>query len=166
MKTLIAYATRYGATRDCAEKIAALIGRDTDLIEIGKAAAADPGSYDRIIIGSPVYLSRVPKAVQRFASAHESILMCKKVALFLCCIQDMEEPLRQQFRSGFSDRLIDHAVMIRGLGGRIQYDRLRPTDQFLMRLIAGKKRTQRSIDLDTITDQNIRSFANDFLCRT
>lgn len=65
-RVLIAYASKYGSTRGVAERIATRLSEHGSLPEILEAdETIDVGSYDAVVLGSPVYYgSWLPKAVE------------------------------------------------------------------------------------------------------
>jgi menaquinone-dependent protoporphyrinogen oxidase len=56
MRVLIAYASRYGATKGIAERIAATLSQQgVEATVVDAQRAADPAGYDAAIIGSASY---------------------------------------------------------------------------------------------------------------
>jgi menaquinone-dependent protoporphyrinogen oxidase len=83
MSVLVAYATRHGATRGIAERIA------TRLTEIGVPADArnvtevrDPATYDAFVVGSAAYLFHWLKDATAFVKRHRNLLAQRPVWLF------------------------------------------------------------------------------------
>lgn len=159
LKTLIVCATKYGATRICAEKIARSLPQKADIVQLGKDSVPPLSEYDAVILGSSVYMGRMRKEMAVFAKKNEAALLEKKLALFLCCIQDLEEPLKAQMESGFSKKLMSHACACRGLGGTVDMARLSRLDRFIMNLILGRRRSGTGGNVDTLSEERIRDFA-------
>ena len=110
MKTLVVYYSMSGNTEWAAEKIAGLLGADTLRLEPvkayptagfakffhgGKSAVfkekpalkpyrADPASYDRIVIGFPVWAGNVAPPIRTFADENAEALSGKPVSAFAC----------------------------------------------------------------------------------
>ena len=82
MKTLIIYASHYGATREIARRISARIDGAV-LHDLRQAAAPSIDGYDGVIIGSPLYAGTVKKEVKAFVARHAEGLRGKAVGLFL-----------------------------------------------------------------------------------
>ncbi len=161
MPTLILYATKYGATRTVAERLAALLPGKAELFDLSAGAAEpDLAPYDTVVVGTSVYMSKPRKEVKRFCEKNESVLLSKKLGLFLCCIQDLENTVETQLSVTFSKALRAHAVALGALGGRVEYDKLRGMDKPIMKMIAGslQKQTGKNV-FDTISDDRIRQFA-------
>ncbi len=139
MRTLIAYATKYGGTRTCAEKLSKMLPGDTDLLELSRATAADLSPYDAVIVGTSVYMGKPRKEAVSFCERNRNALLTKKLGLFLCCIQDQDKVVAQQLSMAFPQKLRMHAVAAGALGGVIEHSKLNRLDALLMKMIGGRK---------------------------
>lgn len=159
MNTLIAYAGKYGGTRSCAEKIKARLPGTVTLFDLEDGTAPDLSGYDTVIIGCSVYMGKPRKAVVRFCRAQSGALMEKDVGLFLCCIQDIEKSLMQQYALAFPKALLAHAKVHGQLGGVVDFTKLTPVDRFIMNLVAGDLRKKTGGDvISTLSDERIDRF--------
>jgi menaquinone-dependent protoporphyrinogen oxidase len=80
---LVAYATRYGSTREVAEAVAAT------LREGGLEVAFQPmrdvrtlAGYSAVVLGAPLYMFRWHKDARRFLARHRQALAERPVAIF------------------------------------------------------------------------------------
>lgn len=83
MRILVAYATRHGATRGIAERIAQTLehsGMQVTLSPVDGGARAD--DYDAFVIGSAAYMGRWLKEATEFVRRHQSVLAGRPVWLF------------------------------------------------------------------------------------
>lgn len=83
MPTLVAYASRYGASREIAERVAAKLteaGEQVDLCPVRQAG--DPAGYEAVVIGAATYMGSWLKEARRFVREHEAVLSTKPVWLF------------------------------------------------------------------------------------
>jgi menaquinone-dependent protoporphyrinogen oxidase len=83
MRVLVAYASRYGATRGIAERIAETLrqaGQQTTLQPAGSAGS--PAEYDAAVIGSAAYFFHWMKPCARYVRRYRSILAQRPVWLF------------------------------------------------------------------------------------
>jgi menaquinone-dependent protoporphyrinogen oxidase len=83
MSMLVAYASRYGATRGIAERIAAKLidaGQQVDVRAVGEVG--DAAGYDAFVIGSATYMGAWLKDARAFTRSHEAQLSLKPVWLF------------------------------------------------------------------------------------
>jgi len=80
---LVAYATRYGSTREVAEAIAATLrerGLEVDIQPMRQVQAV--ASYRAVVIGAPLYIGSFLKDARRFLSRHSEALATRPVAVF------------------------------------------------------------------------------------
>jgi menaquinone-dependent protoporphyrinogen oxidase len=79
MSTLVAYATRYGATRGIADTLVAH-GQPAEAHPV--SAVSDVGHYDAFVIGSAVYMFHWRKEALRFVKRNRAVLAGRPVWLF------------------------------------------------------------------------------------
>lgn len=164
MKTLIAYSTKYGAAKECAERIARRLPRESTLIDLDTVKTVDLAPYDQVIIGASVYMGKARKAASRFAKSHLDALMTKKVGLYLCCIQDIDKNVKEQFAVAYPQRLREHAAEMEQLGGVVDFRKLGKIDGVIMNMIAGdlRKKTNSEV-ISTLSDERIDMFCRAFV---
>jgi menaquinone-dependent protoporphyrinogen oxidase len=83
MPILVAYATRYGATRQIAERIAEQLrvaGLEVDVQPV--TAIGDLTAYDAVVLGSAVYFGSWMKGATNFARQNQAFLGTRAVWLF------------------------------------------------------------------------------------
>ncbi len=132
MRTLIAYRTKYGTTAACARRIAEKIGGDVALADLADARDLNPREYEVVIVGGSIYAGKIQRRVVSFCEKHRSILLQRRVGIFLCCLYEGEEAL-MQLQSAFPDWLLAHAFTRVLPGGEVHYDRLTFLDRLLVR---------------------------------
>jgi menaquinone-dependent protoporphyrinogen oxidase len=82
-KVLVAYASKYGATKEIAEKIGQMLKDAGIAVEVQPAdRVKDLGAYQAVVLGSAVYIGGWRKAAARFLKANEKALAEKIVWLF------------------------------------------------------------------------------------
>ncbi len=113
MKTIIVYATKSGASRDCAEILSALI-KDCSLCDLSMQVP-DIGSYDMVIIGSGVRMGKIYKPMRSFIENNTQALLMKKTAVFLC--NAYPDTFQKVVEKNIPQDLIDRAIYIESLGG-------------------------------------------------
>lgn len=82
-KILVAYASKYGSTKEIAEKIGQVLtdaGFAVDVLPAGKVAVV--GSYQAVVLGSAVYIGNWRKAATNFLKANEKALAGRPLWLF------------------------------------------------------------------------------------
>jgi menaquinone-dependent protoporphyrinogen oxidase len=82
-QVLVAYATKYGATAEIAEKIGQVLrqaGLPTDVLPADRVG--DLSAYQAVVLGSAVYIGQWRKEAVKFLKANETVLAEKPVWLF------------------------------------------------------------------------------------
>lgn len=80
---LVTYASKYGATKEIAEKICKVLseaGISTEMMSVEQVRDIDP--YQAVILGAAVYIGKWPKEAVKFLQANEQILAGRMVWLF------------------------------------------------------------------------------------
>lgn len=154
MKLAILYATRYGATREVAERIAAGVRdrggalQDVQLVEVTRGTEPLPEA-DVCLVGSPIYAGTIPRHLARYVDAHLDALVERRVGLFLSCLYEGSKA-EQQLADNFPARLVAHSYGRYYVGGRIDFAGLRVLDRFIMKRVGGV-----STDVQKISDAEI-----------
>jgi menaquinone-dependent protoporphyrinogen oxidase len=82
-KVLVAYASKYGSTREIAEKIGVVLKDAGFAVDVLPAErAADVASYRAVVLGSAVYIGGWRKSAAKFLKANERTLAGRPVWLF------------------------------------------------------------------------------------
>ena len=82
-KVLVAYATKYGATAEIAEKIGevlAQVGISVDVLPVNQVKDLD--NYGAVVLGSAVYIFRWRKEASRFLKANANLLAKRPLWIF------------------------------------------------------------------------------------
>ena len=90
---LVAYATKYGATAEIAEKIGQVLhqaGLRTVVLPV--ASVSDLSLYKAVVLGSAVYIGQWRKEAGKFLEANERVLTGKYVWLFSSGPTGMGDP--------------------------------------------------------------------------
>jgi len=119
-RVLIAYATKYGTTKEIAEEIQDVLaenGIESDLINVMETGIID--SYDAVILGSPVYMGKMLVEAREFCTQYRPYLTDKWLAIFvdgisycppentdtsplIAAIDEMHEYVRPVMKKGFT----------------------------------------------------------------
>jgi menaquinone-dependent protoporphyrinogen oxidase len=83
MRILVTYASRHGATRGIAERIAQTLEHSGMQVTLAPVdGGARPDDYDAFVIGSAAYVGRWLKQATDFVRRHQSVLAGRPVWLF------------------------------------------------------------------------------------
>ena len=125
-KTLIAYQTLYGSTREAAKEMAVVLEleykQEVDLFGlIENGEQPDTKDYDNIIIGSCIFHGKWGNAAEEFLS---SDFENKKVAVYICAGYAGETELYQQAYNLFLKETVDKKLKVKpvsleAFGGKV-----------------------------------------------
>ena len=80
---LVAYATRYGSTREVAEAIAEILSEPGLRVEIQPAREVRTlDGYDAVVLGAALYMGHWHKDARRFLKRHRTALASLPIAIF------------------------------------------------------------------------------------
>ena len=149
MSTLIAYATKYGFTKNCAETLAGKLDEKADICDLS-GNRPDLAKYDKVIIGGSVYAGKIRKPVARFCTENLNILKGKKLGLFICGMADGDDA-RKQLESSFPEELLAVVAAKDSFGGECNYEKMNFLERLIMKKITGSDKSQSRIEEDHIT---------------
>jgi len=152
MKTIILYATKYGAAAEIARRIACKI--DGSAVHNLKDSPPSLDEFDCIILGSSVYAGNIRKEAKVFMSKNADFLLNKKIALYLCGIGAEGE--KKYFKSNFSPDILQKAKAAVFLGGIFDPKKANAAERLIIRLI-----TKQSAYFDVINNRKIEKFAEE-----
>ena len=97
---LVAYATKYGSTRDVAERVAGVLGDLGWAVDVQPVESVkDLSSYSAVTLGAPYYFGKMLKTGIAFLERHRDVLEARPVALFalgpISADQDLPDARRQ-----------------------------------------------------------------------
>jgi len=152
MKTIILYATKYGAAADIAKRIADKI--EGAVIHNLKLNAPSIADFDCVILGSSVYAGNIRKEAKAFLAQNAAALQETKFGLFLCGIG--EENAKSYFNANFSKEILQKAKATCFPGGTFDPKKANGFERFIIKLI-----TKKSSYIDLIDDKKIEQFAQE-----
>ncbi|MCL2019623.1 MAG: flavodoxin domain-containing protein [Oscillospiraceae bacterium] len=153
MKTLIFYATKHGATREAAERIAKRISGAT-LHELKRSDIPALTEFDCVILGSSIYIGSIRKEAKTFLAQNSEVLKNKKFGLFLCGLQADEE--KQLFASNFPSDILAAAKATSFLGGIFDPKKAGFMERLIMKIVA-----KQSVYNDKIDNVQIERFVEE-----
>jgi menaquinone-dependent protoporphyrinogen oxidase len=152
---LVAYATKYGATAEIAEKIGQVIsqaGLRTDVLPADRVS--DLTFYNAVILGSAVYIGRWRKDAAKFLKANETALAKKPVWLFSSGPTGKGDPaeLAQGWRfpgklQPIADRIAPRDIAV--FKGAVDLDKLKFIERWMLKNVKAPAGDFR--DWETIT---------------
>ena len=151
MKTLILYATKYGAAREIAEKIAKNID-GAEIYDLKQNNIPSFDNFDCVIIGSSLYAGSIRKEAKIFLSQNAGAFQGKNIGLFLSGMAESGE--EKFFESNFPAEIVRSAKAADILGGVFDPEKAGFMERFIMKII-----TKQPGYINKISDDKIARFA-------
>jgi menaquinone-dependent protoporphyrinogen oxidase len=114
MRTLIAYSTKSGASRECAESLASEI-EGCKICDL-KETTPDITEFDIVILGSGIRFGGAYKPFKKFLKENADALLKKKIAFFVSNV--VTENFQKIIEKNIPEELRSAAFCIRTFGGR------------------------------------------------
>ena len=151
MKTLILYATKYGATLEAVKRLATHF-EDVCIHDMKQEATPPLSEFECIIIGSSIYAGSIRKEAKIFMQKNADVILTKKYGLFIC---GMSKIVDEGFLGkNFPLRLLGSAKAKSMFGGIYDPQKVGGFERFIMKMII----RQPGI-VDTINNSKIEQFA-------
>ena len=135
MKILILYATKNGATRECAEMLAELLKKSHTVTTVSAREAdplPSPEDFDVAIIGSNVRMGAINKKIKKYLKTNAETLSGMQTAFFLCCgfADNFEEYVDIHVPKKLKLSLGAHYF-----GGEMKPEKLRGLDKLIVKMV-------------------------------
>lgn len=164
--TLLAYATRYGSTKEVAEAVAATLrehGLEVDLQPMRKVRTLE--GYCAVVLGAPLYIGSLHKDARRFLTQHREALSKRPVVIFALGPTHDDEQEWQGARTQLDEELAKFPwltpVALEMFGGKYDPATLRFPDNLLASLPASPLHNQPASDARNWTA--IHTWANNLI---
>lgn len=151
MKTIILYATKHGAAREIAQRIAAEI-EGAVVHDLKQSGDIDISEYDRVILGSSLYAGSIRKEAKAFLAQNKDALKMKRPGLFLCGLDAGNE--EKYFKDNFLEEILQTAETTGFLGGIFDPQKVGMPGRLIMKAASGVSKYT-----DAIENGKIESFA-------
>ena len=145
MRTLILYATKYGATAEIAQRIAWKMDGAV-VYDLKQDNIPLLEGFDCIILGSSVYAGNIRKEAGTFAAKNAAELGKKTVGLFLSGLRADVDALNKKYPPGFAEKAKAKGF----LGGIFDPQKCSGPERFIMKMAAKLTEYTDSIDDEAI----------------
>jgi menaquinone-dependent protoporphyrinogen oxidase len=158
MKTAIIYTSKHGTTAKVAQMIAErLTGNQVSVIDLKKDRCPDIRSFDGIILGTSIYAGASSKTMQRFCKDNIETLKQKRLALFVCGMEQDNVKRQQELSNAYPQELYECAVSKCFAGGEFQFEKMNFFERAIIKRIA---KTDKSIS--QIRENEIDRFVTEY----
>jgi menaquinone-dependent protoporphyrinogen oxidase len=137
MNAIIIYATRYGCTERAAMLVGAVLSEKPVVVNLAEKRMPDLAPYDTVILGTPIYVGKGEKSMDRFVAKNLETLKSKRLGLFVCAGEEDEALSNKQIEKAFSPELVLHASVKANLGGELDYRKISAFTKFILRTAKG-----------------------------
>jgi len=158
MKTLIAYASRYGCTEKCSKKLAELLSGNVEIVNLKVNPGIDLEGYDTIIIGGSIAIGKINSEVKKFCSTSLPGLLQKRIGLFICGMA--ADKAEEELKNNFPKELVAHAATTGYFGYAVNFEKLNFALRAMMRKLCKADKS-----FSKILEDNISRFASEISSR-
>ncbi|MCL2565395.1 MAG: flavodoxin domain-containing protein [Defluviitaleaceae bacterium] len=151
MKTLILYASKYGAAKEIAKRIADKMG-EAALWDLKQGNIPPLSDFDCVIIGSSVYAGGIHKEVKVFVSKNVDKLCEKPLGLFLSGFAEEGS----YYEKNFPPKVVQAAKAKGFLGGIFDSKKANVFERFIIKIVIKK-----TDYVDSIDNEKIDVFVNE-----
>ena len=152
MKTLVVYATKYGATTKAVEILKTHLKSEVVIVNLKEETHPPLSEFDAVIFGSAVYMGTLRKEARTFMRLHEDELLSKKLGLFLCCGQ--KESAEELAQKNFPQKIWQNAAAFGFFGYAYQLEKMNFFERLILKKAAGLQDSVWNIE-----ESNIKEFA-------
>jgi len=122
-KTLIVYATRRGATRECAHHIHTGMGSVAEVFDLGsRNRLPDIAGFDRIIIGANAFSGKLNGRARSFVRRHAGTLLQKEIHLFMCSGESAQARIDELCMASYPEELVRKSLSRISFGSRVSLE--------------------------------------------
>ena len=152
MNKVIVFASKYGFTKECSQKLSNLMG-NVNMMQLGKESV-DVASYDTVILGTSVYAGQIRPEMKKFIESNQEELKKKELGIFICGADEdqIDETLKRNF-----GELLNHAKEVSRFGYEFNLDKLKFFEKLIVKKIAKVSSNERKV-----FEEKIEEFSNKF----
>lgn len=149
MKTAIIYATTHGTAEKVAQRIQAELGvSSSQLFNLKASKIIDLSQFEQVVIGGSIHAGQVQSRVRDFCKRNMVDLLQKRVALFICAMNEPE--FETEFKSAFPELLRKHAISCKVVGGEFLLEKMNFIERFIVKKVSGVSQTVSKIEENKI----------------
>ena len=148
MKTLILYASKYGATKEIAQRIAQKIEK-AEVRDLKQEDIPPIENFDCIILGSSIYAGSIRKEAKAFVAKNAGVLSEKMLGLFLTGLGENSS----YFEKNFPQNLLTKAKATSFLEGIFDPQKANAAERLIMKAAA-----KQSVYVNRINEDAIDQF--------
>lgn len=165
MKILIAYYSRSGTARTCAELLGRELSNHTVELSDLSSEFPNPEVFDAVVIGSSVRMGKLGKSFIKFVSENANTLASKPHGFFVCGADP--DLYSEYIRKAISESLIASAFDVSYFGGELRPEKHKGLEKIAVRIMrdsytdaSDTNDSESASALPTISEPTIAQFAD------
>lgn len=135
MKTLILYHSKYGFLKERVDELKQLLKGDVDCVSVEKANGYSIDNYDRVLIGTSIYIGQGNKKIKNYIIQNQSKLLSKEIVLLISCGADDTNEIEKYYNSAFTEELSNVAIHKVNFGGFFHIEKMGFLDRFMIKQV-------------------------------
>ena len=152
MKTLILYASKYGAAKETARRIADKMGGDALVCDLKQNNIPPLSGFDCVIIGSSVYAGSLRSEAKAFAAKHADELCTKTLGLYISGFSEDEG----YFAKNYPSKVVQSAKATAFPGGIFDPKKANVIERLIIKIIMKSAEYADKIDDEKISEFAVR----------
>ena len=147
MKIAIIYASKYGTTEKVAASIADKLKENAvTLFSLKKNPQPDIDAFEMVIIGTSIYAGQASKKVKSFCKENETLLLKKRIGLFVCGMHPDKEEQEKELKNAFPEALLKKSEATSFLGGAYLFEQMNFFERMIIKKVAKTTESVEQID--------------------
>jgi len=149
MKVIIIYESLHGSTERCAGLLQNQILSELEIRRLQDNEDINLDEFDTVIIGGSIHMGVIQTRIENFIKKNYSLLMDKKLGLYLCCMEEGENA-QQQFNKAYPSDLRKKSVAAGLFGGEFNLRKMNYFEKKLTRKLTGIKTSVSKLNVEEI----------------
>ena len=166
MKILIAYSSKSGTVKECAEELAEKLAPNEIALASLDTENPDLADFDIALIGGYVRMGKLSKKMTRFVADNEEILKETMHGFFLCC--GLPESTEYYFEKAIPRNLLNSSISNVCFGGDLRVNKQKGFDKLVAKMILREIKNNNveedmndEMAIPAILPENISRFADE-----
>ena len=166
MKIIIAYSSKSGTVRECAEELAIKLAPNEVTLADLETAPPDVTAFDIAIIGGYVRMGKISKKMAKFVDDNQALLKETMHAFFICC--GLPESTEYYFEKAISRELLNSSISNICFGGDLRVHKQKGFDKLVAKMILREIKTNNIAEdmneemiIPAVLPENISRFADE-----
>lgn len=150
MRTVIAYASRYGTSEKVARLLAARLPGEVTVVNVVEDGQINWNQVDHIIVGGSIRMGKVQAELTKWLKRNKSQLQARPLGLYLCAGTPFAAELKKELEEAYDVSLREHAYFVEVVGHGYDFERMGLFDRMVVRLLIKQKETVLDLDEDRL----------------